>query len=111
MILTPSSFSRRNEKCPFFPFSETLKWGRVVSDQIKRQDIEAFRVWKSEINQYIKQTRGEELSKYLEGLTSSGAKLQTRMGIAENHPTIVSLSGISQVRIDLCIAIKDYNFI
>ena len=59
----------------------------------------------------MKQTRGEELSKYLEGLTTTGAKLQTRMGIAENDPTIDSLKDISQVRVKLCIAIKKYYLI
>ena len=69
--------------------------------QIQRQDIEAFSAWKKQLDLTMKETKGEGASKYLAGLTNKGQKVQARMGITENDPTVESLRRISKVIIAL----------
>ena len=87
---------------PCCPFLEINKWGRAVDNQIKRQDIEAFKAWKRELNLLMKATKGEGILNYVNGLESSGSVVQARMGITETDATVDSLREISKVCIHLC---------
>ena len=90
------------------PFLEINNWGRAVDTQIKRQDIEAFRAWKKELNLVMKATKGEGILNYVNGLTSSGSVIQARMGITENDATVDSLKEISKVCTHLCVTSRTH---
>ena len=92
---------------PCCPFLEINNWGKVVDTQIKRQDIEAFRIWKKELNHVMKITKGEGIVNYLKGLHASGRMVQARMGIPENDATVDSLKEISMVCIYQCALSND----
>ena len=77
-----------------------------MDTQIKRQDIEAFRTWKKELNFLMKATKGEGIVNYLKGFHASGRMVQARMGIPENDERVNSLREISKV----CIHLRAFSY-